>query len=113
MGKNVDLKLLSEQVIGFFEKKYFKTKSNTLKTGFAIYAVTENNDEPGVVVRIHGSSNDFMVEFSASEPRGSKLGLILSFLGGGGFLLRSLESQERLEKLEREFWAFLDDQLSS
>jgi hypothetical protein len=38
--------------------------------------------------------------------------MLTKSLGGGYFLLKGLKLQEELEKLEREFWIYVEDKVA-
>jgi len=61
-------------------------------------------------VYIIGEPEDFKVKFVAGSRSNAwiKLGTITSLLGGGVFLVKGLKSQEALEKLEKEFWDYVN-----
>jgi len=108
LEKNVDLNLLSKRLEDFFFRFGFKTRVDTLASGNAIVAVIDNKhyDLKEIIVKITGSPNDFLIEFPKGESKLSsiKFSLLTTFLGGGSLLIKSLKSQEALEKLEKEFW---------
>lgn len=111
VGKNVDLALLSKRIVGFFEGIGFKCKEIHVKkehgvTGkpFHLKIMCER-----VVVDVFGHSNDFSVEFDTGSSRSLLLGSGATLFGGGVFVLRGLELKEALEKLESEFWMFMED----
>jgi hypothetical protein len=70
-------------------------------------------EEP-ISVRISGDPSDFTVDLKASEltARPIRTGLLTKSLGGGYFLLKTLKLQEELEKLEKEFWIYVEDKVA-
>jgi len=63
-----------------------------------------------VVVTVSGKPDDFEVELESAASRDSlMLGSSTTAFGGGGFFLRELKSKEDFEKLEREFWVFVEE----
>jgi hypothetical protein len=113
VGKNLDLALLGERVENFFEAKGLKITRERSASEYKVSAKTQ----PGVgmlgpvIVRILGDSNDFSIEFLASERSRSvvKFGFITSMFGGGSFIRRGLKSQEAEEKLEKDFWIYIEE----
>jgi hypothetical protein len=65
-------------------------------------------------MRIAGHPDDFIVDLRASElvTRQVRIGILTKPIGGGHYLLRSLRLQEELEKLEKEFWIFVEDKVA-
>ena len=55
-----------------------------------------------------------MVEIVASErTRGSiRLGMLAQLFGGGYLVVRGLRAKEALEKLEREFWVYVEEKVA-
>jgi len=108
VGKNVDLALLSECFEKFLEGKGYKTKRDMPSNGYEILGTPKRfrGSSGGIVVKILGDSNDFVVKLTASQRTHDSImwGYITTFLGGGSFLLRGLKSEEALRKLEMEFW---------
>jgi len=116
VGKNIDLTLLSERIENFFKDKGFKTTKDWSALEYTISAKPQHG--VGilglVIVKILGNSNDFSIEFSTSEHWRSamKLGFITTMFGGGSLILRSLKSQEALEKLEKDFWVYIEEAIT-
>ena len=114
IGKNVDLALLSERIEDFFTRKGFEIRRDKRADGYGVVAILPRRsprDLPrSVPLRILGNSNDFVVEFAGAEQAHSRMlrGSLSALIGGGGLFLRDLKSKEVLEKLEREFWAYME-----
>ena len=115
VGKNVDLALLSQCVEDFFENRGFKTAKDRSTEGYTVSGKPQRGgDILGlVIVRILGSSHDFSIEFSTSKHTRSAIrsGFLTTMFGGGILLLRGLKSQEALEKLEKEFWVYIEEEM--
>lgn len=114
VGKNVDLGLLSRCVEDFFEKKGFKTVKEESAGEYKISLVSRGSGDGlarGIYLRILGDPNDFVLELGIKGRADSlvKWELMATMLGAGRFLVRSLELQEVLEKLEREFWVYVEE----
>jgi hypothetical protein len=116
-GQNVDLNLLSDEVDDFFKNREFVTKKSESPGERKILLQpkypTVKLEEP-ISVRIAGDPNDFTVDLRASEltTRPVRMGMLTKSLGGGYFLLRSLKLREELEKMEKEFWIFVEDKVA-
>jgi len=113
VGRNIDLALLSERIENFFKDKRFKTRKDWSAPECVISAKPRHGVGilGRVIVRVLGNSNDFVIELSASDHSRSavKLGFITSMFGGGSLVLRGLKSQEELEKLEKDFWIYMEE----
>lgn len=111
--KNVDLELLSECVEDFFKRKGFKTMTDESMGEYKILLISQGDRgiPRGMYVRISGDPNEFVLELCISERARSSvmLGLMTTMFGGGSRVLRSLKSQEFLERLEREFWICVEE----
>lgn len=114
--KNVDLALLSALVEDFLSSKGFKTRKDTSGAGYTLLAkpLPVCDVREPVTVKVFGDSNDFEVEFL---PRGKsrlsvRTGYVTTLFGGGGFFLRGLKSCEALEKMEKEFWLYVEETVS-
>jgi len=114
-GQNVNLALLSECVEDFFKDRGFSTEKDESAGEYKILWAPPRvrNIRDGMTVRIFGKPNDFVVEIIASErTRGSiRLGLLTKLFGGGYLVVRGLRAKEALEKLEREFWAYVEEKV--
>jgi len=113
VGKNVDLVLVSERIENFFKDKRFETKKDWSAPEYVISAKPQYGVGVlgRVIVRVLGNPSDFLIEFSASDHSRSaiKLGFITTMFGGGSLVLRGLKSQEELEKLEKDFWIYMEE----
>jgi hypothetical protein len=113
VGKNVDLKLLSEYARDFFKDKGVKIRVDESNSEYRIALGFQHALEKheNVDIRILGNPNDFVVEFYADRRARSAilLGYVTQLIGGGSLLLRGLKSLERLRKLEKQFWVYLEN----
>lgn len=114
---NLDLSLLSDYIEEFFTRRQFRTKKTESAREITITVLPSHSTvglkEP-ISVRIFGDSDDLKVDLKASEltSRSIRLGMLTKPLGGGYFLLKSLKLQEELEKLEKEFWIYVEDRVA-
>jgi len=62
-------------------------------------------------VRIAGDPNDFSVELSTEESSDTliRLGTLTSLFGGGILFLKGMKSKELLDKVESDFWRFVEE----
>lgn len=116
IGKNVDLALLSGRVENFFKVRGLKTVKEESGGKYEISVAPRNvrHTRGGIYIRIFGDPNNFSIEFHGSERMHSsiRLGLMTTLFGGGPFLLRSLRLQEAFEKIEKEFWAHVEETIA-
>ena len=116
VGRNVDLKLLSQCIEGFFKEKGFLTRIDESAGKYTILWTSQRvrNMHDAMTASILGDSNDFIVEIVASErTRGSiRLGMLTAAFGGGYLALRGLKAKEVLEKIEKEFWVYVQEEIA-
>jgi hypothetical protein len=111
-GKNVNLSSLADQIVQFFTQKRFVTTSEKSENELLVVAAPESSS--GIVeslkVHIAGEPARFKVRFDAGTRSNAfvRYGTLTSLLGGGIFALKGLRSLEALEKLEKEFWVYVD-----
>jgi len=113
-NKNVDLDNLSKHVEEFYKGKGFEALVERSKDAFKVVAVMRIGDKlRSSYVSINGNPNDFTVEFSGSQTgRFSQfLTPLITMFGGGVLILDRLRSQEFYEKLETEFWLFIEHEV--
>ena len=112
-AKDANLDLLTEKIESFFKSKGFKTRKNVSPKGYKISTVPKHvrDVKAGIKVTILGRAHDFMVELSVGETSrfSTLLGLSTIPFGGGTLVLRGLKLQEALEKLEKEFWVYVEE----
>jgi hypothetical protein len=110
--RNVDLELLSEALADFWAERGFKLRMERQAREYRICALPKYPHDvcEKVDVLITGDSNDFVVKLvSGSQSRlFVRFGSLTTIFGGGSFLLRGLKSEEMLEKLETEFWTYVE-----
>lgn len=115
-GRNVDLALLSECVEAFFKDRGFLTEKEESAGEYKIlWASPRVRIIPdGMTARVFGKPDDFVVEIVASErTRGSiRLGMLTRLFGGGYLAVRGLRAKEVLEKLENEFWVYVEEKVA-
>ena len=116
-GKSVDLNLLYHCLDDFFTDRKFLTEKSESSGERTILLHSRHAarkfGEP-ISLRITGNSDDFTVYLKASElaARTVRAGMLTKSLVGGYFLLKGLKLQEELEKLEREFWIYVEDKVA-
>ena len=112
-AKDANLDLLTEKIESFFKSKGFETRKNVSPTGYKISTVPKHvrDVKAGIQVKILGRRNDLMVELSVGETSrfSTMLGLSTIPFGGGTLVLRGLKLQEVLERLEKEFWVYVEE----
>jgi len=116
-GQNVDLNSLSDGVEDFFKSRQFVTKKSESAGERMIllqpkYSTVKLQEQ--ISVRIAGDPDNFFIDLRASEltTRPVRMGMLTKSLGGGYYLLRSLKLREELEKLEKEFWIFVENKVA-
>lgn len=110
--KNINLSILSNRLVQFFEARDFVTfREDSEKKYHIVVAPRRFHDIlEEIDVYVSGEPDSFKVRFD-SGARSRELvryGILTTVFGGGRLTLKGLKSQEALEKLEREFWIYLD-----
>jgi hypothetical protein len=111
LNKKVDLKTLSERIGNFYKGKGFEVLVEGSQGAFKVVGVLRVGDKPrSSYVSINGNPNDFTVEFFGGQMgRFSQfLSPLITMFGGGVLVLDRLRSQEFYERLETEFWVFME-----
>ena len=114
--KNVNLDLLSRNLKEFLIEDHFQTEAEKTNDGHKIVA---SGAKFHVVVRIRGKPDDFSIEFEpGKKPSGfTSPGMIFAYvatiLGTGKVVLKEIEIQEDVAKLENRFWEHVDKQVES
>jgi len=112
----MNLSLLSERAEDFLKDRGFLTEKDESAEEHKILWVSPDarNMRNAMTVRIFGNPNDFSVEMIASERtrRSIRLGLLTQMFGGGYLVVRGLKAKEALEKLEKEFWAYMEEKVA-
>jgi len=114
-GRNIDLALLSERAETFFIDRGLRTMKNSSNNEYTIiWKSPLVRDLRGVMkVKIIGDPNDFRIEFLGGEAahRSILLGLVTTLFGGGYLIREGLKLQDALEKVEGEFWAYIESEV--
>jgi hypothetical protein len=112
----MNLSLLSERAEDFLKDRGFLTEKDESAEEYKILWASPDarNMRNAMTVRIFGNPNDFGVEIIASERtrRFIKLGLLTQMFGGGYLVVRGLKAKEALEKLEKEFWIYMEEKVA-
>jgi hypothetical protein len=112
---DVDLSLLGEWIERFFQKKSFITTHDEEAEGYRITArpTPETEMVNNVIVSISGGPDDFKVKFvtGARSNIFVRLGQLTALFGGGILYMRGLKSQEAEDRLEKEFWLYINEKI--
>lgn len=113
VARNVDLRLLTERLILFFWKRNFAVVKRKVVEGWEITVNPPPRDRivDRITVAVTGDREDFSVKFiTGSHSRVYKwVGHLTTLFGGGILFSKGFESELALEKLEREFWVYVDE----
>lgn len=111
--KNINLKALSNCVVQFFKKRKFVTFEESSDENYHITVTPKHrfhDISEEIQVIISGQPTDFKVRFNAGSRSSElvRLGILTSLFGGGRLTLKGLRSHEAIEKLEKNFWNYVD-----
>jgi hypothetical protein len=118
VGKRVDLSMVLGLVEEFFAGKGLRTKEYSVKSGCRVVAFAENlASAPLAAVEVHSDFDDLVIDYLPWGKRErvantSLLGSVLPLLGAGVFVYQDLKKREAVEKIENEFWDFLETRFS-
>jgi hypothetical protein len=111
--KNIDLSMLSERIVRFFNNLSFATSLRETEEKYIVTAIPESFHGIGerIEITISGKPNDFSVRFNAGSRSRIlvRYGSFVTLLTGGYFLLKGLRSQEELEKLQKRFRIYVSE----
>ena len=113
IGKDVDIELLSKSIEDFLLKRAFKIKKEKIEESYVIFGVPSDlRMKRRLTINITGKPDDFVVEFvSPYSGVATKMTGLAAMFGFGGFLLQRLKSKEYFEKLERNFWFYMEERM--
>jgi hypothetical protein len=112
VDKNIDLSAIASCLVQFFKERNFVSSQESSEKEYHIIVLPSRYYDilEEIHVYISGQPNDFTVKFDSGSKSRTLVrhGILTTFLGGGNLTLKGLKSQEALEKLEKEFWIYLD-----
>lgn len=116
-GKGVNLETLISAVERFFAERGFSERkvSSEDKNEHTILVSIRREGKPRTArVMIKGSSDNFEIDFSVDRSADvfAKLGLLTTMLGGGFVIRGKLGDIGFFERLESDFWNFVDSSLA-
>jgi len=117
IGKSVDLDSLVEHVQSFFADKSFIVRTDKMTNESVVWAVKKNVKGKSyiVTVKVFGDSDDFRVEFLAGgQTRAFKMfSSAVTLFGLGMLVQRELKQIDFFEKIEEDFWVFMDEAVAN
>jgi len=118
VGKHVDPSLVAGIVNEFFAGKGLHTREYNVKRGYRVVAFIENHASMLLaVVEVHSDFECIIVDYfpwgkKYGMAKTSLLGSVLPLLGAGIFVYEDLKKREAAERIENEFWGFLETRVS-
>lgn len=114
-GMNTDLSRLSELIQDFFRKKEFKVTADKINNEYRIIANPRqfHGIIEKILITVSGSPSNFTVKMTATAKSRSLvlLGNLVSLFGFGFLAVKGHQSEENLEKLERELKVFIAEKV--
>jgi hypothetical protein len=111
--KNVDLDLLVFRIGDFFKENNFEVIGEETSINYRILAKNSPSYRLlGLVeVTIEGTPADFVLklELSGTKKRFAVYSTLLTMFGGGYLVLQEVESDEAWEKLNKQFWPYVEN----
>jgi len=109
---SVDLSVLTEKIVEFFSSRDFTVLVDKSEKGFRCTIIPKIHHKilDKITVNVCKTAENLTVEFTAENLSHSlvRYGNLLSLFGGGVIFLKGLKSKEELEKLEEDFWWYVD-----
>jgi len=118
LKKSVNLRMLAERIMPFFDETDFETTFEEEPSGYLIRAISKI---PGLQLKIDvsvvGQPDDFVIEFLSGGKRGlfsrsMIAGYLTSLFGGGYLILKETRERELLNTLEDDFWKHVQMQVA-
>ncbi|HEX69244.1 MAG: hypothetical protein ACTSV7_02880 [Candidatus Baldrarchaeia archaeon] len=107
IGKNVHADVILDNIKEFFERKGFTILIK--ESAEKISVLVQKKDYPLILINMWGSPNDFFIEFQCRNfPLGKYFSSFLTLLGTGFLVSKWLKREELCQKIEDEFWKFVD-----
>ncbi len=114
--KNVSLTALTDRIVSFFKEKGLDAEIRGKEGKLVVVAIPKPVHEIAekIEVDVEGQPMDFAVKFIAGFHSRSlvRYGTFASLFGGGFLVPKGLKSLENIEKLEKDFWIFVDEAIS-
>ncbi len=111
VNRNVDLEALTKRVEGFFKSKGFETVLEGSQHKYTVAGFLRvDNKSRNFYVIAETNKEGLTVEF-CTEKGGRflpLLGPLVSMFGGGVLVMDRFKSLEFYQRLETEFWAFME-----
>jgi len=117
MNKHAESSWMSNLIKEFFAGKGLPVKEYVLRNGIRIVAYAENlASVQFAVVEFQVGGQEILVNYLpwGKKERAASTSLLASTLplfGGGIFISRDSKSKDFMQKIEREFWDFLDSHI--
>jgi hypothetical protein len=98
----------------FFKQKGFFAEESSSNDGYRVVAfIHDVNSSPFAVVEVHRNLNEIVMDYFPWGQREqpsltSFFSSVLTLFGAGILVKHDLKKKELAEKIENEFWAFLD-----
>ncbi len=114
--KNVEIEFLVDRISSFFLGKDFSKKKESIErdTARVLTYTFEGEGRPVVAsVIVRGSPNDFEIEFVVDRKAETvaRLGILSTLFGSGFYLRGRLENFAHVERLEGDFWDYVNEEI--
>ncbi|MEM3623245.1 MAG: hypothetical protein QXR76_05700 [Candidatus Bathyarchaeia archaeon] len=107
---------LSKQAEYYFKTKNFIVKTEKSNSTVKISAIPNKNTEikEKIDIQIRKTEKGIAINFNTTEEKEKiiKIETLLTFLTGGGLLLKEIKSKEKLEALQQDFLAYIQKIIS-
>lgn len=118
-GRNIDQRVLGNSIVDFFERKGFKASMKKIGDNEYLIVAKPRTGKPplaNVKVIISGDPNNLAIKFLRGPHARQSTRTLVNYasflLGFGYFALKNLKLQEELDRLEDEFWRFIESEIN-
>jgi hypothetical protein len=112
--KSINILDVEKAAKSFLEQRGYTVNSSDDAGSKKIAAVLrEPEGTRRVIITISGQPNDFIVDFSAGAAAqlATKFSSFITYFGGGLIQRHSLKEKEFYDRLEEQFWEYLEESI--
>lgn len=117
IDKDIDRNSIVKAIESFLQSKKFKIRREDSEDSYKILGIlrTPEDEARSVLVTVSGTPNNLTVDLKTGDQTQSLLkhSSLISFFGGGSWLLKKQKSADFYQKLEEELWNYIESRVES
>jgi len=117
IDKDIDRNSLVKAIESFLQGKKFKIRREDSEDSYKILGIlrTPEDETRSILVTVSGIPSNLTVDLKVGDQTQSilKYGSLISFFGGGAWLLKKQKSADFYQKFEEEFWNYIESDVGS